>query len=595
MQIETVATSKIQSLISKTDVLSCFLNSGDKEPCWDGHIYIHKDRKQTKEDIRKIATQIKGKQVDPSQVKDEIKYAVSYDDLKAYLMNGGALFFVVYIDRNTGEALQVYYASLLPIKIKDIIKKKQKSYRLSFKMFPNDTKKMVEIVIDAYEDAQRQASFAMADMPTIEELQKKGMIESLKFHFTQCTSEHSSWADTLKALEGRELTVYASVKGYPVEIPVEHYEKICKVTTSQDVEAQIKANGIKYYSKYRVIDNVEEHKLMIGSCVSIILPSKVSEQNVLVKINFKLKGGLSEQIRGLKFILSIAKSGNIDIDGNLIPVKKDFFSEDTIQGFNKRLSMLIGVQELLSKMNVAKDLDIDNLSKEDEKNLNTLIGSICERLPIRTCNAEENSLCEFKVSNLRLAVVYIRHIDGKVYLHDYFGEHFLVTQEDAGKQTRISQFAAMTANDFYQYDNYCFSTIIDDFKNLAFEPENVEIANCVMLEMIKAYDISGENSLIDDAEELNKWISQFVDVLGEEVIFLNASQIKIRKGKLDFDEQSKLYSIANNALNDLYRAGALILLGEVEKAEDVIDRLDEDEKASFKTLPIYTLIKNEKE
>lgn len=54
--IEKIATSAIVRSLSKTDRLSSFINSGDKEPCWDGNIYIHEE-KTFQENIKKVATQ----------------------------------------------------------------------------------------------------------------------------------------------------------------------------------------------------------------------------------------------------------------------------------------------------------------------------------------------------------------------------------------------------------------------------------------------------------------------------------------------------------------------------------------------------------
>lgn len=60
MDLEKLATSAIEKEIAKTDLLSSFINSGDREPCWDGHIYIHEDKKKTKKNIKKVAAQVKG-------------------------------------------------------------------------------------------------------------------------------------------------------------------------------------------------------------------------------------------------------------------------------------------------------------------------------------------------------------------------------------------------------------------------------------------------------------------------------------------------------------------------------------------------------
>lgn len=43
MDIEKLATSAVTGYISKTDYLSPFINEGDKEPSWDGNIYVFKN------------------------------------------------------------------------------------------------------------------------------------------------------------------------------------------------------------------------------------------------------------------------------------------------------------------------------------------------------------------------------------------------------------------------------------------------------------------------------------------------------------------------------------------------------------------------
>lgn len=58
MDIERIATSALVSSISKTDTLRGFINDGDKEPCWDGNIYIYENSKHSKKNIRRIPTQM---------------------------------------------------------------------------------------------------------------------------------------------------------------------------------------------------------------------------------------------------------------------------------------------------------------------------------------------------------------------------------------------------------------------------------------------------------------------------------------------------------------------------------------------------------
>lgn len=44
MDTEKIATAAVQLSVAKTDRLSPFVNDGDKEPSWDGNIYIYTQR-----------------------------------------------------------------------------------------------------------------------------------------------------------------------------------------------------------------------------------------------------------------------------------------------------------------------------------------------------------------------------------------------------------------------------------------------------------------------------------------------------------------------------------------------------------------------
>lgn len=107
MDTEVIATAAFKLAISKTDLLSPFVNEKDKEPSWDGHIYIYSDKRKTKENIKRVPVQVKGEAVNRRKVKEHITHDIDYDDLMAYLSDGGAIYVVVYIDETTGEPLQI--------------------------------------------------------------------------------------------------------------------------------------------------------------------------------------------------------------------------------------------------------------------------------------------------------------------------------------------------------------------------------------------------------------------------------------------------------------------------------------------------------
>ena len=97
MELEKIAISAVETSIGKTDLLTSFINRGDKEPCWDGNIYIHESRDHTKRNIKKVSTQIKGKLVTSCKVEKTVKYRISQDDLRACLISSDE-------DGNEGES-----------------------------------------------------------------------------------------------------------------------------------------------------------------------------------------------------------------------------------------------------------------------------------------------------------------------------------------------------------------------------------------------------------------------------------------------------------------------------------------------------------
>lgn len=594
MDLERIATSAIKSELAKTDVLSAFINDGDKEPCWDGNIYIHEDSKRTKKNIKKIAAQVKGKAVKSKKTKDSINYKIDYDDLYAYMMNGGTLFFVVYIDSNSGNPLQIYYASLLPIRIKGILKNKQKSYSVTFKKFPSNNTNKLGVIIDAYSDSQRQASYAGKNLPSIDELSESGALESLTFHVTSYGNPNFSESLIPQLMEGKPLTIYANVKGNPIGIPVEHHDEISHVMTSREIDREITVNGIKYYDSYTIIATSTNVKILIGKCLSITSPHmNNSDGPVPITINIDIKGTLSEQIRGFEFVIALSETDYFEIDKSKIPVAlstSDFSLK--IQRFRERLALFKSIQDLLAGMHIKKDLDLTAFSEEDDKILNLLIGTIGKKLPVKNVPEDVNNIHPLKVSNVSVAIMYLKHTDGLYYIHDYFSDlcdmYAIIDEEEV----QVSQYAGLDCDDFFKYDNLHLPSIIQDIKRLPLNLHALNHANFLMLEVIKAYDKSGNKEFLDLASEINEWLAQHPDLFDEQITFINECQINYRLKRLSFPAKARLYSIATTTEEKNYRLGAYILLDSVEEVKEVMDTFSEEQLKTFKEYPIYTIYEN---
>ena len=149
--IETLAVNFVKDKLVLCNHLTPFISDNDKEPSWDGFIYIYNTNKKSKDDIfGRVPVQVKGKLVKKKDfAKKQITYSVKTADLRNYLNEGGTLFLVVYLSEN-GENKKIYYSELTPIRIRKIldVSPSAKSRSIIFKELPDDNNKIEQL---AYE------------------------------------------------------------------------------------------------------------------------------------------------------------------------------------------------------------------------------------------------------------------------------------------------------------------------------------------------------------------------------------------------------------------------------------------------------------
>lgn len=149
--IETLAVNAVRDSIVISDFLDQFIADNDKEPSWDGFVYIYKNKNKKKENLKgRLPVQVKGK-ISNDFSKEEISFPISIIDLNNYLYDGGVVFFVVYI-ASDGVKKQIYYVELPPIKIRVILSGigKQKAKNVKLKKFPADPNTRAMIFFNCY-------------------------------------------------------------------------------------------------------------------------------------------------------------------------------------------------------------------------------------------------------------------------------------------------------------------------------------------------------------------------------------------------------------------------------------------------------------
>ena len=178
MDIERVAVDTVSLAIAKSDYLVPHINSGDKEPSWDGDIEVYKKSGSThsKKDLDiKIPIQVKGKTSNHLR-KKKISYPVQISDIQNYLRIGGTVYFVVYMN-SSGEKTQIYYAPLLPFELKKIVDQygSQETRQISMKILPKSKEEMTNVFLCFARDMKKQKAAISCEPVTMESLAKDGL------------------------------------------------------------------------------------------------------------------------------------------------------------------------------------------------------------------------------------------------------------------------------------------------------------------------------------------------------------------------------------------------------------------------------------
>ena len=594
MDLENIATAAVKDSISLTDTMSSFINDGDKEPVWDGHIYIYTDKSKKKDNIKKIPVQVKGKKANNLRA-EVINYSLGVSYLKDYLDDGGVFFFVVYVS-NSGKEKQIYYAALLPIKLRIIlsgVKEKQRTKSFELRKFPDDNDKKTMILLNFYENMQKQTSFRHAKLLSQEELIKWGQLESVTFSVTSYGKRPSDIRDLIFQID--DIYMYANIKGsaipQPLEvIPLEFY-------MAEDVYMEICVNGVEYYNHFRRVKSKGCLELVIGKSVYI----KMNEDDRTMVIEFKPTTILEDALTDIPFILAVAKSNQMEIGGTPLVFDKisSRFTPERVNALSSKLDYYKSIERLFRTLHLRTNRDISEFTNEDHKNTARLIDAILEGKPISGLKKDIPHVALLDYADTKLALVFKPIDKPDTYeIKDFFADNTyeLFRVEENGKRLPTSKYMKLMAEDFLTIGNVDYTAIIESFQCYIDEPYCIDEATLLLLQIIHAYDKSRDTriDILEHAENMAKWLMEAENVYNDiDVTRINYLQIQKRKRSLTDEEVQDLINIAEginleNKTQELsIKICANLLMDNQRVAEYFFKQLDGESKKIFQSYPIW--------
>lgn len=589
--IETISTSAVKNSIVTSPFLDQFIPDNDKEPSWDGNVYIYEDNSKKKSKLKgRMSVQVKGKQFNDFS-KEEIHFSMSITDLKNYLYDGGVVLFVVYIG-NDGVSTKIYYSELTPIKLRLLIAKakKQKSQTIKLKSFPNDGNKKATIFLNCLQNCQKQASFSEAKLYTLEELQNTGLLEGITIPFSGAGID-----DPKTALLTNEIYIYANIKGSSILQPLEILPE--ELITEEVIFGQIKISNKIFYSEYKMLKSADFTVFRFGE--SFTISSKNSDSPYTIQYQG------SSMIRtiavDLDFLLQCIEQGYFEINRTKIPLDntKANFSDFDIDKAKIMLNFAKRSVKTLDMLNCSKDLDISKLTYTDMQNLKYLNIAFIDKKSITGLKPDLPLLANIAIGELKFVLLFRqdKKQKGKYKIFDFFRTEMNVSyKSETGQMVPTSQFSILTSQNLLKIDNLRTEVLLPSYQKVD-SSDKYNRANWFLLNLLSSYDNSDgrRKEMLQAAEEFAVWIKDSDNgSLDYPIKMINYYQTIKRKRSFNIEEISELWNIADNSsTSDLCKVGAYLLLDQQIPAKRYFDKLDENMKQELQKYPIWHFWNNQ--
>ena len=577
MDIEEIAVLAVRNEIVKySDTLVAYIDTKEKTPMWDGYIYVYKQNskyKSNKEFEGKIGVQVKGKIVQ-NLSKGNSKYSIKVDYLKAYQKDRkGILLFVVEIIDYANTKL--YYANLLPVdlnEILNIVKEEQEYVTIDIKPINEKSSSSLKMICLYFlKNANEQMNIPIKNINEIQE------IKEIKIPIV---GEEKYFEDYLF---NNDIYSYAIDKETNTKIALPKLQELQKFSTNK---VSVVVNGRQYYNNMTFVKNKTEEYVLYGKSTKIFL-----NQN---KVTFKIKGNVYERIHDTEFIIDLVENKALTIDNKYIDLKVNVKSSEEkiyIENIKKDLERLEKIKNLFEKFNILFDIDLDNLSDTDWKNLDMLIyindGNRIEKIT-------ESKLYNIEIAHYKIAFIAIIDENNRTNIYNYFSDLSNIMRvfyyDENKKEVPISVYINMKMTTLLEYSNINFDVIKETFNSLDSNEETLERCNLWMLEVLKAYDQSKENMVLDLAKYINERIMEHRN---NNVDIINKMQILKRLRDLNVDEKETLYCLREEDKDMMIQCAIAILLENKSDFERYFSKLNNEEKDNFRNFPIFNLINKE--
>ena len=565
---EKRAINKIEELIDSLDYLDHHLKDGDKGICWDGYISLYHGNIDNKDNWDgDIYVQVKGRTTPIKELSNNWLFDVDIRDLKNYNKIDGTLFLGVRF-KHDGK-FKIYYKELLPKNLHELLNEQN----------INSVKIKLKEVKSAQHLEQICRNFIL-DKEVQKKLPKEVFDKNVLSIGDSKLGTFSVWSKgnfNPITILGEEKFIYIIDEKKKI-INVE-YDEIIKI--AKEIDLSIKSNdGDIYYSKInRSIDITGEQEISFGKAFSLFINSK--------RFSINICGTLKERIKQLKFIKSILDSNGFMIGNGAVTIKNN---QEEKAKYNNLYDAYIKIENFCIRHNINKDINIDVWTNKNFKEFLIWIDAIENNVKINVKEWNISTLGSIQIQDIRFSIFADKLEDNSFQIYSIWNstnkDHYQFRYgEDNSDAIYTNKFFSILNKDVYMADDINIDEMKNYYNENGLEKGEETLLNLQVLEIIKAFDITGKVELLDYARFLLNKIIKYSEMY--DAARINCLQIEKRIRDLKEEEIEELISIRDKNEDIMFKISSNLLIGNIEEARIQFNTLNNIEKDYYRAFPIY--------
>lgn len=563
-QIEVISVSALNMLLCNYKEIDPKINWNDKEPSWDGNVYLYEDDSHKKSILKgRIPVQVKGTEVKRFGRKFA-SFPMGYSDIKNYYYDGGVLFFVIQIISNT--EFRVFYKFLLPIDLKklmeEITEKGQKSKSVHIDSILNNKSKFTKECEEFLIHRQRQS---------INTVERSVTLESIKDKSIEFIGDSNPFN-----MINKDVYFYTRDE-FGIHIPIKN--KVTFKAISYSMSRDLKIGDRLYFDKLKILKDENGEVQLIGDG----LEHNLSNGTITLKETTK---DIVTRFNTLDFL-----------ENGIDPKKKDKLKKE-LSVIKEQKNFISRIIKVCEKFKISpNNIKLSQMTKNDYEVLSILenVKTFSEIIDKQEhlCN-----ICMERVDffNNKILLISLGNEKDKYYVN-YFEdeEKFDLVGSFEGKRVALGRFSILRDRDLLtcNFDLEIVKKSISEVLKRCKEDEKDILSSqytLLALEAIKAWDISSNDNYIDLAKYI---FNQFESYIGDNIITINKAQIEKRvSSKLSEQTKENLYRVKftkckeDMDYNEIIAAIDILLENE-ESFKTHFNKVSN--KKFFMDYPIYTL------